>query len=500
MDMASLQFGVAPALAAALLHALWQDALLGIAAAFALRAMARASAAWRHTVAMGFLVAMLLVPLLQFLRFWDRPGALVNDGLVPVLSAPRVAADAFVQQSSPLATALVLAWTLGVLLMLVRHVLALRALSAMERAPFVALPAAWQQRAEDLRRTLGIARAVAVRLSDQVVTPCAARLLRPVVWIPLSLLARAPAEQIEALLAHELAHIARRDWLWNGVQCLVETVLFFHPAVWWLGRRIRQEREHACDDLAVAACGDAIVLAEALAALECERHSAPRILLSSDGGSLMQRITRLLSGPPARGRRGALVVLGLLTFAGALLAAQVGLAGGAWPDLHVQASTDGVLGPGDYRQIVANGVDKRRRYRAEVDAQGRLHETYEENGKPRPIDAGVRHWITEVSRLSAPPALPPLPPHPPLPPMPELDQAAKSLFALLATHPAVVARLGAPVVRTAGEIDGNLRLDGEAVGSADLEVPMRGSSGSGVVIVQATLEDGRWTLLDVDVE
>ena len=64
-------------------------------------------------------------------------------------------------------------------------------------------------------------------------------LLRPVVWLPLSLLARLPAEQVEALIAHELAHIARLDWLWNGVQCVIESLLFFHPAAWWLSRRIR---------------------------------------------------------------------------------------------------------------------------------------------------------------------------------------------------------------------------------------------------------------------
>ena len=156
--------------------------------------------------------------------------------------------------------------------MLARHIGGLRAIAAMERGPFEPLPPAWQRRVEELRAALGIARTVAVRLSAEVASPFAARLLRPVIWLPLSMLSRVPAEQVEALLAHELAHIARRDWLWNGVQCVIEALLFYHPAAWWLGRRIRQEREHACDDLAVAACGDAIALAEALAALECERH------------------------------------------------------------------------------------------------------------------------------------------------------------------------------------------------------------------------------------
>ena len=83
-----------------------------------------------------------------------------------------------------------------------------------------------------------------------------------------------PREQVEALLAHELAHIRRLDWCWNTTQCVIESVLFHHPAMWWLSRRIREEREHACDDLAVAVCGDPVVLAEALAATATPRRDA----------------------------------------------------------------------------------------------------------------------------------------------------------------------------------------------------------------------------------
>ncbi len=388
--------GLVPALALALLHSLWQDALLAVASALALQAMARASAAWRHSVAMAFLMAMVLAPAVQFLRFWQSD-ALIDDGLLAAMG------DLFLLDSSPVAAALVFIWLLGVSVLLVRHVGGLRAIAAMERGPYQLLPPLWRQRVDELRSSLGIARAVAVRISADVLTPYAARLLRPVIWLPLSLLTRAPVEQLEALLAHELAHIARKDWLWNSVQRVVESLLFYHPAVWWLGRRIRQEREHACDDLAVAACGDAVALAEALAALECERHSSPRLGLAAHGGSLLQRITRLLSGTPSRGRWGALAALGVVTVSGVFLVTLLSVGGGRLPLLRIESSTDGVLGPGDYREIIANDPDRLRFYRATIDTQGRLTEVYQEDRRVRPIDADVRTWLTEVTRQRVPP-------------------------------------------------------------------------------------------------
>ncbi len=499
--LSTAQFAFAPALASALVHSLWQIALLALAAGLSLRAMARATAAARHNVGMGFLVAMLVVPAVQFLRFWQEPASTLNAGLLPAMTGPELsAANVFVQQSSPLAPFVVLFWMAGLILMLIRHVGSLRMLTAMERGPHQSLPPHWQQRVDEMRFALGIARTVAVRLSSDVLSPFAARLLRPVIWLPLSLLTRTPAAQLEALLAHELAHIARRDWLWNGVQCVIESLLFFHPAMWWLSKRIRQEREHACDVLAVTACGDAIALADALAALECDRHSSvfsnPGLILAANGGSLMQRVTRLLSGPPSRGRWGALAVLGALTVSGVVLITQVGIAGGRFPELQVTGSTAGALGPGDYREIKAQGLDKQRYYRISLDARGKSTEQYEENGEPRPLDANARRWIDGVTKMaSAPPVHPQLPPHPRFEEMAE----AKALMAAIAGHPNVVAAVGSPAAPTTKPVNGNIRLSGPE-GDADIEIQMRGPKGQAIIAVEAEMENRVWDLQQVDVQ
>ena len=352
MDVvALLPWKIAPVLATALLHSLWQCTLLALVAAIALAALSQRNAATRHTVAMGILTAMVLVPIATVVRLLREPTTSQASGWLPALTPPELdaATGQFVQQSDPVAAVLALLWLCGVGVMLLRRFGGWRMLAALDRQQCIALPAEWQQRFDTLRAAMGVTRRVAVRLSNDVVGPFTARLLRPVIWLPLSLLVQLPREQVEALLAHELAHIARMDWLWNGLQCVLESLLFFHPAAWWLGRRIRQEREHACDDRAVAVCGDAIALAEALEQLERHRHLTPRLVLAAQGGSLMKRITRLLAAPPARARWGAAIGTGALVVSGVLLFTQVGVAHHGRNGIHITSTTNGKLAPGDSR-------------------------------------------------------------------------------------------------------------------------------------------------------
>jgi len=96
------------------------------------------------------------------------------------------------------------------------------------------------------------------------------------------------------VLAHELAHIRRHDFIVNLMQSVVETLLFYHPAVWWISQQIRVEREHCCDDLAVAVFGDPLQYARALTRFEELRITAAQTALAANGGSLLGRIRRLV--------------------------------------------------------------------------------------------------------------------------------------------------------------------------------------------------------------
>jgi hypothetical protein len=114
--------------------------------------------------------------------------------------------------------------------------------------------------------------------------------------LPVSALTALTPAQLELLLAHELAHVKRLDYLVNLLQTAVETALYYHPAVWWVSAQVRVEREHCCDDLAVAACGDAVGYARTLATLEGLRSRTP-LAVSATGGSLLHRIQRLTGRP-----------------------------------------------------------------------------------------------------------------------------------------------------------------------------------------------------------
>ncbi len=108
-----------------------------------------------------------------------------------------------------------------------------------------------------------------------------------------------PEAQLELILAHELAHIRRHDYLVNLLQTLVETIFFYHPAVWWLSRQIRNERENCCDDVAMATVGSRADYGRALLAIEELRATSPSLSLAAHGGSLLARIRRIAGCEPA---------------------------------------------------------------------------------------------------------------------------------------------------------------------------------------------------------
>ncbi|HYE57475.1 MAG TPA: M56 family metallopeptidase, partial [Rhodothermales bacterium] len=311
-----------------LVHSLWQGALVAAALAVALRLLRRAT--HRYAAACAALALLLLLPVLTFaLLDLDRaPGvsvgvagrasqAGVDGGLALGTEGPAVAFFVpanWVDRWLPWAVG---AWACGVFVFALRLVGGLAATYRLRRQ---ALPAAeWlRERVALLALRMGLTRAVSVAVSERVRGPVVFGWLKPVVLLPLSAVTGLTPEQLEAVLAHELAHIRRHDYLVNLVQSVAETLLFYHPAVWWISGRMRAEREDCCDDAAVATCGDAIVYARALSSLERLRP-APRFAMAATGGSLTARIRRLVGAPrtevhlvPARtagGLVGALAVV-----------------------------------------------------------------------------------------------------------------------------------------------------------------------------------------------
>jgi beta-lactamase regulating signal transducer with metallopeptidase domain len=315
----------------ALVHFLWQGAAIALLLALARRLLRHASANARYLAACAALLLMLVAPLATFLSLErPAPASAVIAAASPLsplsLSvAPLASPPGPPPAQTPWLALVVAAWAVGVALLSVRMAGGLLLTRRLERRATPVTDREWRQRLDRLATRIGLRRAVRLCESALAEVPMAAGWLRPLVLLPAGALLRLPPEQVEAVLAHELAHIRRYDYLINLFQTAVETLLFYHPAVWWVGRRIREERELCCDDIAVAATGDAIVYARALVELETLSRRAPQMALAATGGSLLHRVKRLL-GAPSRPRRhpgfGLAGLLGMLALVAAWACAQ----------------------------------------------------------------------------------------------------------------------------------------------------------------------------------
>jgi uncharacterized protein (TIGR03435 family) len=277
-----------------LLHFLWQGA--AIAAIYAIARTGTRNAQARYALACIALAAMTIAPVITF----TLPGRTETTQTKPAHAA------AVAGRSAPLArdpaldpipavtthsitNEIVPAWLIGATALWLRLLFTWIVATRMKSRQTRPAPREWQRILDRLSK-----RSVQLLISPLVQVPTVIGWLRPVVLMPVGALAGVPAEHIEALLAHELAHIRRHDYLINILQSIAEATLFYHPAVWWISRNIRTERENCCDDIAVAITGDPLTYAQALTNLESHRPAHFTPALAANGGSLKQRIARLL--------------------------------------------------------------------------------------------------------------------------------------------------------------------------------------------------------------
>ena len=300
----------------ALIHFLWQGALVALALAVVLRMWRAKGPEVRYVAACVALGVMALaVPVTALVvAGQDAPATVLLAGV-----GSRVVLDEAIAAAAEGLRLdmrwLVSLWAAGAALLLLR---ACGGWYVARRRTLAGVPMDYPlSRLMDRMEMTG---AVELMESAAARTPQVFGWLRPVIVVPAAMLARLSTAEFEAVLAHELAHIRRRDYLVNLVQTVVEAVLFYHPAVWWVSRRIREERELCCDDWAVRVCGDSIAYSKAL--MKVEEHKWAGALAIS-GGQLGARIARLLGFESARRWQGALVLA-----AGVLVLAIIG--GGLW--------------------------------------------------------------------------------------------------------------------------------------------------------------------------
>ena len=312
----------------ALVHFLWQGALIAAAYALVSAALRRAGPNARYLAGCLALTAMALAPVATYLIRHPRPAPAsvsIRDAAryAPIHAGNRTQVQAVSRRVQDYFPAVIALWLTGVTLLSSWSATAWLATLRLRRRGACPPAQAWRHKMETLALRMGVTQRVRLLESTLVRVPSVMGALRPVILVPASALLNLAPEQLEALLAHELAHVRRHDYLVNLAQTAIETLLFYHPAVWWVSRRVRQEREHCCDDLAVDACGDVLIYARALTGLEEIRAGyAAGYTMAASGGSLSSRIRRLVAGNETvrRGRAGWLLltvplVLGLSLWA-----------------------------------------------------------------------------------------------------------------------------------------------------------------------------------------
>jgi beta-lactamase regulating signal transducer with metallopeptidase domain len=311
------------ALGWALLHFLWQGALVALLLAGVLSLLEKRAANIRYAVACGALGLMLILPALTFLKQSGSSHDAEVDEMslqMPPQSEVRtvsgrkgrsggrpdeayeslgypVRQQILTARLDPLLPWLISAWILGVFLLTVRMLGGLIYARRLTRCENRLIGVQWQEKLVHLSEKLRLKQSVLLLESQLVRVPTTVGWLRPVILLPASALTGLTPQQLESVLAHELTHIRRHDYLVNLFQVLVETLLFYHPAVWWVSRQVRIEREHVCDDSAVSVCGDPIAYARALTRLERLRRDTPLLAVAADGGKLSGRIRRLIENP-----------------------------------------------------------------------------------------------------------------------------------------------------------------------------------------------------------
>jgi beta-lactamase regulating signal transducer with metallopeptidase domain len=286
-----------------ILHFLWQGAALAALASAAM-ALLRTSAA-RYAVAMVALALMVAAPVCTFIALQQRlqvenpaAQAIFVDTSSATAVMVRISQPATPSRSSNPASPdyllfLVEAWLAGVFLLSLRPAAGFVALERLRRKQAHPVEDLLLARCLSLQNRLGLTRIIRYCEWLHLEAPAVAGWFRPVVFLPLAAITGLSTDQLDAVIAHELAHVKRLDAFVNLFQIAAETLLFYHPAVWWLSNRIRAERENCCDDVAIAVCGNAATYASALATM-AEWQAAPALAMAANRHPLAARVSRIL--------------------------------------------------------------------------------------------------------------------------------------------------------------------------------------------------------------
>lgn len=302
------------AIGATLVAFLWQGSAIGVAAFIVLSTLKRATAHARYVAACVALTTMAATVLVTFVREADRfhadVAAAASSPIAPVAPAgpevdgtlTAVNVSAVVGRADAALPFVVIGWSAGVTLLTLHVLFGWLQIGRLRRRARAIDDDAWLSRLSRMAARLSVGRRVLLLESALVDVPAVIGWLRPAILVPASAFSGLAPWQLDAILAHELAHIRRADFVVNLAQRAIEIALFYHPAVWWVSSEIRREREHCCDDIAATCCDSRRDYAAALGALAALHARTPALAMGARNGDLIGRIRRLVDARSAASR------------------------------------------------------------------------------------------------------------------------------------------------------------------------------------------------------
>ncbi len=307
---------ITEALGWTVLHSLWQSGTIAAILLLSFVAFKKVSAKIRYRMAGSAMLAVLLTSVATFLYFFNasktkdvRVIVIENntETTAPILiSIPENTTSLsffsnYFEQHLPLIVAI---WLVGMGFFLLRLLGGFAYVHYLRNNKVKAVTDYWQQKADALREKIPVQETVAVLESTLVKMPMTIGYLKPIILLPVGLVNHLTIEQTEAVLAHELAHIARKDYLFNVLQSVMEVLFYFNPAVWLISTHIRRERENCCDDIAVRVCGSSLNYVKALVSVEEVSQKLPHLAMtfSNNKNHLLMRVQRILKQPQKKSR------------------------------------------------------------------------------------------------------------------------------------------------------------------------------------------------------
>ncbi|MBI1773689.1 MAG: M56 family metallopeptidase [Burkholderiales bacterium] len=287
------------ALGWALLHFVWQGLLTALLLAVVLNFIGSAQARARYATAYIALIACICLPVREFFmrmseKYTSNDGSALSE--IPIqlgLDSSPVWIDFSVWLEMHLSD-VVMVWMICVAVLVMRMCIGLLWIAVYTHPKRSKPNLFWQTRINQMSQQFHIRSRVIFRVVDDLSGPVTVGVVRPMILLPGAMLTGMPVDLLEMLVAHEMGHIKRHDYLLNLIQTAIETLLFYHPAVWWISKQIRIEREEIADEIAARVTGEPRRLALALSELANFQFTTPQLAQAAHGGNLMSRIKRLV--------------------------------------------------------------------------------------------------------------------------------------------------------------------------------------------------------------